>query len=166
MKILVSACLLGQMVRYDGGTCAIVSGILQRWLEEGLVIPFCPEVAGGLPVPRPPAEVRGAGGEAVLDGAGQVVTKAGTDVTQAFLRGACSAVEVARTGEAPLAILKDDSPSCGCYTIHDGSFSGRRIPGQGVTAALLRRSGIAVFSEQELTTARELLDHLASPSGA
>ena len=87
MKILVSACLLGQMVRYDGGTCTVESEILQRWAAEGLVIPFCPEVAGGLQVPRPPAEIRGAGGKAVLDGAGRVVTKAGADVTQAFLGG-------------------------------------------------------------------------------
>jgi len=158
VKILVSACLLGQMVRYDGGTCTVDSDILQGWTEEGLVIPFCPEVAGGLPVPRPPAEIRGAGGEAVLDGSGQVVTEAGTEVTRAFLQGARGALEAAQAGGAGVAILKEASPSCGSHTIHDGRFSGRRIPGRGVTAALLRRHGITVFSEHEVKAAREILD--------
>jgi uncharacterized protein YbbK (DUF523 family) len=68
MKVLVSACLLGQPVRYDGGTCTVDSDFLKRWVDQELVIPFCPEVAGGLPVPRAPAEIRGGGGQAVLDG--------------------------------------------------------------------------------------------------
>lgn len=160
MKILVSACLLGQMVRYDGGACTVESEILQRWTAEGLVIPFCPEVAGGLQVPRPPAEIRGAGGKAVLDGAGQVVTKAGADVTQAFLRGARGSLEAAQAGDVRLAILKESSPSCGRHRIHDGRFAGVRVPGQGVTAALLLRNGLSVFSEEEIELAAELLTTL------
>jgi uncharacterized protein YbbK (DUF523 family) len=160
--MLVSACLLGQAVRYDGGDCAVESDLLTRWVECGLIIPFCPEVAGGLPVPRPPAEIRGKGGPAVLGGTGLVVTRAGTDVTKAFLRGASRALEAAEAGGARLAILKEASPSCGCHTIHDGRFEGTRIPGQGVTAALLERSGIAVFSEQELERAAALLAQLES----
>lgn len=160
MKILVSACLLGQAVRYDGGACTADSGILREWVDQGLAVPFCPEVAGGLPVPRPPAEIRGSGGESVLDGSGRVVTRAGADVTLAFLRGARRALEAARAAAVRLAILKEASPSCGSHIIHDGSFSGECIPGQGVTAAMLRRHGIAVFSEQEIAAARELLERL------
>jgi uncharacterized protein YbbK (DUF523 family) len=157
MKVLVSACLLGQPVRYDGGTCTVESVFLKRWVDQGLVTPFCPEVAGGLPVPRPPAEIRGAGGQAVLDGTAQVVTKEGVDVTEAFLRGARRALEAAVANGARLAVLKEGSPSCGCLAIHDGHFAGRCIPGEGVTAALLRRNGIALFNEQETQRAAELL---------
>ena len=162
MRILVSACLVGDLVRYDGGTNLVPSPILQAWVKMGLVIPFCPEVAGGLPVPRPPAEIRGEGGESVLEGMGQVVTRAGADLTQDFLRGALGALEAAQSGTARVAILKEASPSCGCHSIHDGSFSGRQIPGQGVAAALLHRHGIAIFSEHELQAARDLFDRLVS----
>jgi uncharacterized protein YbbK (DUF523 family) len=157
VKVLVSACLLGHMVRYDGGTCTVDSQILGHWAEQGLVIPFCPEVAGGLPVPRPPAEIRGAGGPAVLDGTGQVVTQAGADISEAFLQGARRALTAAHASGARLAILKESSPSCGCHRIHDGRFAGVRIPGQGVTAALLQQHGIAVFSEEELERAAGFL---------
>ena len=161
MSILVSACLLGQPVRYGGGTCTVDSDRLRQWVGEGLVIPFCPEVAGGLPVPRPPAEIQGPGGGAVLDGAGKVTTQAGADVSEAFLRGARGALEAAQAGGARLAILKESSPSCGCHRIHDGRFAGVRVPGEGVTAALLRRSGIAVFSEEEIQDAADWLAQIA-----
>lgn len=161
MKILVSACLLGQAVRYDGGTCTVDSALLKEWVERGLVIPFCPEGAGGLPVPRPPAEIRGSGGESVLEGSGQVVTEAGADVTQAFLHGAWSALEAATAAGVRVALLKEASPSCGSRTIHDGTLSGRRIPGQGVTAALLRRNGIVVLGEEQVGTAEALGEGLS-----
>jgi len=164
VKLLVSACLVGQRVRYNGGTCTVDGTVLEKWAARGLVIPFCPEVAGGLPVPRPSAEIHGSGGESVLDGSGQVVTGAGADVTQAFLCGARCALEVARAAGVRVAILKEASPSCGSSSIHDGSFSGRCVPGRGVTAALLLRNGIAVFSEKEIAAALVHLDRIA-PGG-
>jgi uncharacterized protein YbbK (DUF523 family) len=158
--ILVSACLLGQKVRYNGADSASSHSVLAAWCAEGRVVPFCPEVAGGLGVPRPAAEIRGDGGAAVLAGAGRVVTAAGADVTAAFLRGAQLALETALARGARLAILKDGSPSCGSGYIYDGTFARRRVAGQGVTAALLEQHGIRVFSEQELDAAAALLGSL------
>lgn len=149
-KVLVSACLLGQRVRYDGEDAASGSERLARWEAEGRLVPFCPEVAGGLPVPRPAAELQGGDGCAVLDGTARVCTQVGVDVSDAFLRGARGALEVAQEEGISLAVLKDRSPSCGSRWIYDGSFSGARVSGEGVTSALLRRHGIRVISDEEL----------------
>jgi uncharacterized protein YbbK (DUF523 family) len=157
IRVLVSACLLGEKVRYNGADAASGSWILRDWVREDRVVPFCPEVAGGLGVPRPAAEIQGGGGGSVLAGAGQVRTHAGDVVTQAFLRGAERALQAALAGGARLAVLKDGSPSCGSDSVHDGTFTGRRVAGVGVTAALLRRNGIAVFSESRLDEAAEYL---------
>ena len=157
IRVLVSACLLGEKVRYNGADAASGSRILEDWVREGRVVPFCPEVAGGLGVPRPPAEIQGSGGASVLDGAARVRTRTGDDVTGAFLRGAELALRAAREGGARVAVLKEGSPSCGSGFVYDGSFSGRRKVESGVTAALLQRSGIAVFSETRL---EEAADHL------
>ena len=157
IRVLVSACLLGEKVRYNGADAASGSRILKGWLAEDRVVPFCPEVAGGLGVPRPAAEIRGEGGRSVLDGTGQVVTRNGEDVTDAFLRGADLALEAAVTSGARVAILKDGSPSCGTGFVYDGWFSGRRQPGLGVTAALLEHHGIRVFSESRLEEAAACL---------
>ena len=136
-KILVSACLLGENVRYDGGAATIDDAVLRRWLDEGRIVSFCPEVAGGLGTPRPRAERRGA----------TVLTENGRDVTEAFERGAALAVERARECHVRVAVLKDGSPSCGSRVVHDGTFSGRRIEGTGVSADALRSAGIRVFSD-------------------
>ena len=157
IRVLVSACLLGEKVRYNGADAASGSRILKDWLAEDRVVPFCPEVAGGLGVPRPAAEIRGEGGASVLDGTGQVVTRSGETVTDAFLRGAGLALEAAVTSGARVAILKEGSPSCGTGFVYDGSFSGRRKAGRGVTAALLERHGIRVFSERGLEAAAACL---------
>jgi uncharacterized protein YbbK (DUF523 family) len=157
IRVLVSACLLGEKVRYNGADAASGHPILDHWLREDRVVPFCPEVAGGLGVPRPAAEIRGDGGRSVLDGAGQVVTRTGETVTAAFLRGADLALQTAVGHDVRLAILKDGSPSCGSGFIHDGSFSGQRGAGAGVTTALLERHGIRVFSELQLDSAAEYL---------
>ena len=154
--ILVSACLLGICTAYDGQGRAVPA--LVRLSAEGRVVPVCPEVAGGLPIPRAPAEIQGGDGADVLDGRARVVDVEGRDVTEAYLAGAQHVLRVARRlcalcgpwGEEvcyPTAILKSRSPSCGCGQIHDGSFSGVLVPGDGVTAALLRRNGIAVGDE-------------------
>ncbi len=149
-RILVSACLLGEPLRYDGSGLRLADARLQRWWAEGRLLPFCPEVAGGLPVPRPPAEILGGGGEQVLDGLATVRSVAGDDVTDAFLRGARQALALCRAHDIEIAILTESSPSCGSRRIYDGSFSGGKIPGVGVTTALLRQHGIEVFSQHRL----------------
>jgi uncharacterized protein YbbK (DUF523 family) len=145
---LVSACLLGICTRYDGGCCPVPQ--LIQLAARGLAVPVCPEVAGGLPIPRPPAEIIGGDGQAVLDGQARVLTIDGQDVTEAFLTGARQALETAQRLGIRRAVLKDDSPSCGLRRIYDGTFSERMVPGQGVTAALLQRNGITVLSEEDL----------------
>ena len=160
IRVLVSACLLGEKVRYNGNDSLADRPLLARWLAEGRIVSFCPEVAGGLGVPRPAAEIQGAGGAAVLISTAAVVTGAGDDVTAAFLRGAHLALERATSEGVKLAVLKDGSPSCGSETIYDGSFSGGKVAGQGVTAALLARHGIRVFSERTLEQAERYLADL------
>ncbi|MFI8746016.1 DUF523 domain-containing protein [Pseudomonas sp. NPDC077186] len=158
-KILVSRCLLGHRVRYDGGAHGPFDQ-LQRWLDEGRVVALCPEVAGGLPTPRPPAEIRGGQGALVLDGQLPVLTVEGADVTAAFVSGAEQALALVREHGIRLALLKARSPSCGNLENYDGSFGGVRVPGEGVTAALLRRAGIKVFNEAQLDEAAAELARL------
>ncbi|MCC5579736.1 MULTISPECIES: DUF523 domain-containing protein [Microtetraspora] len=159
-RVLVSACLLGRRVRYDGGAKTSEDELLATWNSEGRLVPFCPEVAGGLPVPRPPAEIEGgAGGAAVLAGTARIVTPDGDDVTEAFLAGARRALDAARASGARVAILKEGSPSCGSLRVYDGTFTGRTTPGQGVTTALLEQNGVRVFDEDDIAgAARHLRD--------
>lgn len=152
-RVLVSACLLGRPVRYDGGHSAAASDVLARWRREERVVAFCPEVAGGLSTPRAPAEIIGGDGDDVLDAKARVVTEAGDDVTEAFLRGAHRALQAAEDAGARIAVLKSKSPSCGSKSVYDGTFSGSRVDGHGVTTALLRRHGVRVFNEHELAEA-------------
>ncbi len=161
-KILVSACLLGQKVRYDGGDCAQTDSRLRRWGAEGRLIAICPETAGGLPVPRPAAELAGGTGEEAWSGLARVRTGDGEDVTDAFTAGGRVALAAAREAGAKMAVLKANSPSCGNRRVYDGSFSGRLVEGQGVTAALLARHGLAVFNEHELDAAADYLRALES----
>jgi len=162
-RVLVSSCLLGDPVRYDGAGAACAHPVLARWSAEGRVIAFCPELAGGLPVPREPAEIAGGlDGRRVLQGLARVVERSGRDVTAAFIEGAVRALAAARDGAAALAVLKEGSPSCGSGCIHDGSFSGRRISMAGVTAACLRDAGIPVFSEHQLAEAEACLARISA----
>lgn len=155
-KILVSRCLLGHRVRYDGGASGPFDQ-LQQWLDDGRVVPLCPEVAGGLPTPRPPAEIPGGQGAQVLDGQALVITTEGEDVSAAFLSGAYQALELVQKHGIRIAILKANSPSCGNLLTYDGTFSGVKVSGEGVTAALLKRNGVQVFSELELPQAAAAL---------
>ena len=159
-SVLVSACLLGEPVRYDGTDNATGAALLEKWRRQGRIVAFCPEVAGGLGTPRPPAEITGGSGSDVLDGEARVVTDDGVDVTDAFLEGARGALEAARRADAPVAVLKEGSPSCGSGYVYDGTFSGTRRPASGVTASLLERHGIRVFSEDRLDEARDYLAEL------
>ncbi len=158
-KILVSRCLLGHRVRYDGGASGPF-GQLDTWLAEGRVVGLCPEVAGGLPTPRPAAEIPGGQGVQVLDGQALVLTEAGEDFTDAFLRGAQLALEAVRRHGIRIAVLKANSPSCGNVLTYDGTFTATKVAGEGVTAALLRREGVQVFSELELAAAAQALQAL------
>jgi uncharacterized protein YbbK (DUF523 family) len=162
IKILVSACLLGERVRYHGGDASCPSDILDRWKLEGRLVSVCPEVAGGLPVPRPPAEIAGGDGHAVLKQEASVGDGTGLDVTEAFLRGARTTLEATVASGARLAVFKDGSPSCATTYIHDGSFRGQRGPGQGVATALLSQAGIRVFNERQLDDAAAYLRTLES----
>lgn len=157
MSILISACLLGNKVRYNGKSSPCNDPRLASWLAQGLLIPVCPEVDGGLSTPRPPAEIPGGGGPEVLTGLARVCTNEGADVTQAFIAGAEHARQRAVEEKVCCAILQERSPSCGSRVIYDGTFSGRLIPGCGVTTALLRQQGIPVFNEQELDDVARLL---------
>ncbi|TDC62096.1 DUF523 domain-containing protein [Actinomadura sp. GC306] len=156
-RILVSSCLEGRRVRYDGAAKPVGADLFERWRAEGRLVPFCPEVSGGLAVPRPPAEIVGGDGHAVLDGTARVRTDAGDDVTTEFLRGAHLALDTARRSGARIALLKESSPSCGSGRIYDGTFTGAPVPGAGVTTALLERAGIQVFNETDLATVDALL---------
>ncbi|WP_206486059.1 DUF523 domain-containing protein [Thalassotalea sp. G2M2-11] len=150
-KILISACFLGQKVRYDGGHQLIEHPQLLHWQQQGRLISVCPEVCGGLAIPRLPAE-RNQNDQ-------RVYTKQGHDVTDAFERGARHALALCQQHDIKFALLKESSPSCGSQTIYDGSFSSRKIAGQGITAALLTTHKIQVFSEQTLEQLIELVAH-------
>ena len=135
---LVSACLAGRCCRYDGR--ANEHPLCRQLVQKGLAIPVCPECDGGLPTPRPPAEIQG----------DRVITCQGQDVTEAYEKGAQIALETAQKFGISKAILKARSPSCGSGQIYDGTFSHRLVPGIGVTCALLNSHGIQVYSEEEL----------------
>jgi uncharacterized protein YbbK (DUF523 family) len=140
-RVLVSACLLGERVRYDGQEKGVRHVVLQRWLSEGRVVGLCPEVEGGLPVPRPPAEQQAGG---------RIRTEAGADVTEAFSRGAAAALALVRAHGITVAVLKEGSPSCGSAYVYDGTFTRTRVEGgEGATTRALRGAGVRVFSEQQ-----------------
>ena len=147
--ILVSECLYGgRTVRYDGVDVPLLDPVFLKWKEEGRLIPICPEVFGGLPTPRPDAQRRG----------DRIVTRDGADVTEAFRKGADEALRLARESNVCLCIMKADSPSCGSRQIYDGTFSGQKTPGQGLTTELLRSAGLPVFDETEIKAATALLN--------
>ncbi|NRP71412.1 hypothetical protein ILFOPFJJ_02298 [Ensifer psoraleae] len=150
-KILVSACLMGHAVRYDGASKPLSHPAIDRWREEGRLVTICPEMSAGMPVPRPPAEIEhGQVGADVLSGKARVVERTGRDVTDEFVQAAENALALALDTGCRFALLIDGSPSCGSGFIYDGRFSGARHPGMGVTAALLRQNGIEVYSDSEI----------------
>lgn len=161
-KILISACLIGRPVRYDGRAKTIESDILERWRAEQRLVPVCPEIMGGLPTPRPPAEIvggeaSGLDGEAVLDRRAAIVENTGNDVTEPYMDGAAQTLRIARDNRCRFAILTDGSPSCGSGFIYDGTFTGRRLDGVGVVTALLRRNEIAVYGEDRIAEVDDML---------
>lgn len=136
MKILISACLLGTCCRYDG-TGTKLEGI-NTLSSQHTLVSVCPEQLGGLPTPRPPAEIKD----------GKALTAEGTDVTCQFQKGALETIKLAELYECDCAILKSKSPSCGCGFIYDGSFTRHLIEGDGFTASLLKKKGIPIMNEK------------------
>ena len=152
-KILISACLMGDLVRYDGIRKKLTHPVIEKWKVQGRLVRFCPEVAGGLETPRPPAEIISGDGFDVLEKRAWLKTSTGENVTQSFIEGALLALDQVKTHAIKIAILKERSPSCGSNLIYDGSFKKRLVSGMGVTTAILRGKGILVFSENELEAA-------------
>ena len=153
-KILISACLIGENVKYDGGNNALHVKILEQWKEEGVLIPLCPEVLGGLSVPRSPCEV--------IEGTSTVICKSGEDVSEAFAKGALESLRIAQEAGVCMAILKARSPSCGKDMIYDGTFSSQKVNDSGITCKLFQQSGILVFSEEELPMAQAYWEEKAN----
>ncbi len=145
---IVSACLIGLDSRYNGKNKR--NKLVQEMLAQTQLIPICPEQAGGLATPRPPAEILNGSGFDVLEGRARVVNKIGEDLTDAYLRGAFQVLKLARLMHCKRAVFKDKSPSCGVNSIFDGHFNGTLRKGQGVTVALLAKEGIEVASEYDL----------------
>ncbi|HOZ02720.1 MAG TPA: DUF523 domain-containing protein [Bacilli bacterium] len=137
-KILISACIVGERCRYDGKNN--YTPLVKELLEKYELVPFCPEVEGGLPIPRDPSERK----------KDLVLTKDKKNVTKQFYKGAELALNICQYLGIHIAILKENSPSCGVNQIHDGTFSNRLIAGSGVTTELLKRKGIRVISENSI----------------
>ncbi len=137
-KILISACLVGDKVNYKGQ--GNYHPDVEKLKEKYELVLFCPECEGGLPTPRLPNEIRGS----------QVIRSDGKNVTRAFEVGAKKALAICKYLGITKAVLKENSPSCGTHMVHDGYFQGRKIPGIGVTAKLLKENGIEVYSEDEI----------------
>ncbi|MCZ8540513.1 DUF523 domain-containing protein [Psychrobacillus psychrodurans] len=145
--ILVSSCLAGLEVRYNGTHSLNIK--LRKLVEENKAITICPELLGGFSTPREPAEIIGGDGEDVLDGKANVIEKSGRDVTEIYLKGAYATLEKAKKINATIVVLKENSPSCGSLMIYNGEFKGKKIIGNGVTSALLKRNGLQVISEEQ-----------------
>lgn len=145
--ILVSSCLAGLEVRYNG-THSLDNRISQL-VHENKAVTICPEILGGFSTPREPAEIVGGDGEDVLDGKANVVEKSGKDVTELYIKGAYATLDKAKKVNATIVVLKENSPSCGSSMIYNGEFKGEKIVGNGVTSALLKRNGFQVISEEQ-----------------
>ncbi len=148
-KILVSACLYGECTKYNGSNNILKNPFFLRWKNRGILIPVCPEVLGGLSIPRKCSEICG----------DRVLASDGTDVTDNFNDGAIKTLEIAKKNNVLFAVLKQGSPSCGCKNVYDGTFSGRKISGTGVAARLLLDNGFVVFDENDIGVANLFYTH-------
>lgn len=137
IEYLVSACLAGEHCRYDGGSNLIPA--IAKLVEDGIAIPVCPEATGGLDTPRTPCELV----------KNRVINKDGLDCTEAFQSGALHVCRIAERLGVQKAVLKQRSPSCGCGKVYDGTFSGRLIKGDGIAAAMLKKSGLQITTEED-----------------
>ena len=148
MKILISSCLLGYNVKYDGNNNSILeNSFIKRLLDLDMLVSICPEVEGGLPTPRVPVEIKNA----------RAINKNNEDKTIFFQNGAKKALDLAEKYNIKYAILKAKSPSCGSNYIYDGSFSKKLVQGDGITAKMLKSKGIEIFTEDELEKLEKIL---------
>lgn len=160
-KILISGCLLGQKVRYDGKDNLQTNVRLQEWISQKKVISICPEMAGGLPTPRPPSEIQfGKTAQDVLNSQARILTNKNADVSAEYLSGAKKTLALAQENNIRVAILKARSPSCGSKQVYDGTHSKKLIDGMGITATLLSQNGIQVFDESEIDQALDAAEKL------
>lgn len=141
-KVMVSSCLLGEKCRYNGSD-AFSQGVLD-FIEDMEVISFCPELLGGMETPREPAEIKNISNER------RVITSSGKDVTSYFRKGAAESLKLAKKCGAELIILKSKSPSCGLKEVYDGTFSGKLVPGSGLTGDILKLNNSNVLTEDML----------------
>ena len=146
--VIVSACLAGMRTAFDDTDN--LDEKVRTMVAKGEAIPVCPEQLGGLPTPRDLQEIQGGAGKEVWEGAAKVITITGNDTTESFRKGAQETLKLAQLVDAKKAILKADSPSCGCGAIFDGTFSGIRKEGDGVTTYLLKENGISVVTEEDV----------------
>lgn len=149
-KILISRCFLGDNVRYNSKVSTLVHPLIALWQQQQRLISICPEVSGGLSVPREPAEIQKSSSE--------VITKSGINVNAQFNLGAQQALILCQLHNIRFALLKESSPSCGSTFIYDGSFTKNKVLGQGVTSQLLAQHNINIFSENQLEKLEKLLD--------
>ncbi|TPG77081.1 DUF523 domain-containing protein [Brevibacillus laterosporus] len=152
--LLVSSCLAGLNCRYNGSHS--LDEKVKELVTQNKAVTVCPELLGGFITPRESAEIVGGNGDDVLRGTAKVVEKSGRDVTHLYIDGAYQTLQLAKQYQATHVVLKENSPSCGSHNIYNGHFSNQRIPGQGVTSALLRQEGFIVISENELSDLIEL----------
>jgi len=157
-NILISSCLLGNPVRYNGTDLFLEHPLIQEWMDEDRLIGICPEVEGGLPVPRPAAEIINGDGKSVLGGKSRVHQKDGEDVTNAFIKGALKSLKMALDNDCVAAILTEHSPSCGSNRVHDGNFNKTKRDGVGVTTSMLEQNHIPVFNQEQLEDLQEYLE--------
>ncbi len=146
-KMIMSACLAGENCKYSGGNNRIEDEYILGLVKKDHVILVCPEVMGGLEIPRAPGEIR----------SGRVYTDEGRDVTAEYRRGAEMTLAIAEENDVIVCLMKERSPSCGVHMIYDGTFSGTKIPGSGICSAMLREAGYDIHSEFELEEVKKIL---------
>jgi uncharacterized protein YbbK (DUF523 family) len=149
-KILISRCFLGDNVRYNSVVLPFTHPLIELWQQQKRFVTICPEVAGGLPIPREPAEIQ--------QGSHEIITKSGQNVSTQFHLGAQQALNLCQQHNIRFALLKESSPSCGSTFIYDGTFTNNKMSGQGVTSQLLTQHDIKVFSEETIERLEKLLD--------
>ena len=154
---IISACLCGVNCKYSGKNN--LNDRCLKLFREGRAVLVCPEQLGGLPTPRNPVELNSAASK-VLDGNGKALSNKGEDVTKQFIDGAYETLKIAKELGATKAILKEGSPSCGSNFVYDGTFTGNKIKGKGITALLLENEGITVFSDEDLEVNNSKLVYL------
>ncbi|MGL1956675.1 MAG: DUF523 domain-containing protein [Colwellia sp.] len=149
-KVLISRCLLGEKVRYNNEAIPLGHPLLLLWQKQQRLVLICPEVSGGLPIPRSPAEIQ--------PNTGEVITFSGINVSKQFKQGAQMALNLCQQHNIRFALMKESSPSCGSTVVYDGSFSNNKVLGQGLTSLLLQQHNIKVFSEESIDQLAALLD--------